>query len=473
MSDFYKLTDSILVEYVKYNEVKDEPLAVKYPEVSGNYLSLSEGICVVKDGRYYNRRYIFSDNFQDTFNGMTTNVSMSNTVMSTKINGGKFIDPNFSGEPCYLDIDNKFTPTADMVYHSNERMYYDTVTLYFTRSGLNLSAYKGYVLEIRNVTTAEENDVILASIRLDADTRYILCPKPEVIDGKLYVKKIVLRIPSVAYIAEDPDIESFRNACTVNDLNNSYNKISLIGITNKIVSDGIFTNYDTEVITAANVVTRTISDIGLDVKPSGFGEYFEINTLVNDGRSQLSDLFRSKYDSFVLDYEITLKEHYIAERTYDVNSLETSRVNVIKHFDIGDVSDETEECDEQIIYRPVLKTHNTVSFDINVTLKITSVSDGSIYTYNASCSYGTGEGENVSNYGKRIKAYISSSANLLSVNVFNKRDKSDEMKPVLQNSSVTSINRKATTVEIASFIETADIQVSVSDVNVSDITLND
>jgi hypothetical protein len=231
--------------------------------------------------------------------------------------------------------------------------------------------------------------------------------------------------------------------------------------------------YDTEVITAANVVTKTISDIGLDVKPSGFGEYFEINTLVNDGRSQLSDLFRSKYDSFVLDYEITLKEHYIAERTYDVDSLETSRVNVIKHFDIGDVSDETEECDEQITYRPVLKTHNTVSFDINVALKITSVSDGSIYTYNASCSYGTGEGENVSNYGKRIKAYISSSANLLSVNVYNKRDKSDEMKPVLQNSSVTSINRKATTVEIASFIETADIQVSVSDVNVSDITLND
>jgi len=464
---FFKLTNSILLEYIPWSDMADETLSIKYPEIIGRHLSMNR-TCVVEDYKYYKSKYIFIDDFQTDFESMTTNCSKSNTVFSMETNKGSFIDAGFDKEVCYLDIDRDFTNTRNMKYSSNEVMNFDTIILHFTRSGLDLSGYKSYIFEIKNYTTLEENNLVFASVLLNADSKYILNARPECIDGKLYVKKMVFRIPSVSYLNDADTLKNFRGFLKPNDLNGSYCKASLLGVKNISVQGGIYNVYNTEFISAANITELRNRDIALELGHAQTGEYFVLRSVANDGSIEMSDYLRSQNDSFIMDYKLTLTEYYVSDSSIEVLSKVTDSVEYVKSFDIA-VDDNT--CNEEIFYRPTLKMNNAYYFVLSCEMTLTSVSDGNSSVFNATYEYGRDNGENVSIYGKNIRPYINKSSNLLSVNVYNKRKKDDEMMPVLQVNSTASLNQKATTVNISSFIESTDILVSVSDVTTQDITI--
>ena len=463
MSEFYQLTDSILIEYISYDEFEDKKLAIEYPDIEGNFLQ-ETSLCIVED-LYNKNKYVFSNDYQVSFDEMTTNVCKTNTILSVTANGSRFVNPQFNDEEIpYTDVDNKLSLR---ILPYTEKIYYDTVILRFTRSGLDFNQYKSYIIEVMNTIGYSQN-TILASVLLNADTKYILDSQPEIINGKLYVKRIPIRIPSIKNTSE-----SYIKSIFDYDVANSYNKISIVGISS-IIDENTFTFYNTEYIKSVNAIINTDTDISLDIKESAEGEFFEISTIVNDGEQELSDYFRGKNDNFQIEYQIRLIEHYLDEdiTNYDVYAKETDRKYIMREYDIA-LSDEYQECNELILYRPVLKKYNVISFDIEVKMTITSISDNNSKVYTSAISYGTEESEYVSSYGKRIKPYISDSSNLLKVNVYNKRQKSDEMMPILQNTAVTSINKKATNVEVTSFIEAINIKVAVSDVSVSDITIEE
>lgn len=486
-SSYYQITDEILIEYVHYDlgstTEGDVSLGWNFPNFTGYILDIDAYITksrldMVKD-KWNDSNYVFLDEYED--DNPITNNHKGNVVFPINASQSLYIEPAFKKEIPYTRMDSvHFTKPSDMnidcsLWDENETdVWYDEVIVHFTSSKYMMS-YEGLILNCY-VRDALNKIVNLSSICLDKKTDLYIESTPLMIGSKLYTKNYKFRIPSVDWMLNSKYGKAFTEVITDKNMLscNSPVTFSLVGIIDTFVDNG-YVHYDTEEIKSIAMPYKDTHDnLSIEVKKASDGDYFTLKPIVDGGSVQFSDYLSSLGGNFTVIHDISLVEYYIDDtRKNKIASKVTHKEYFVVATELeGDSITNAEMFDEEICYRPVLKTRNTYYFIIQDTLRIYDNGDNTTIVKTGNVKYGDKDDESVGIYGKYIQPITTLTSQLLRVNVYNKRTDMDLDSVTIKNTNVGKIDAQNNNYQITSFIDSRNIAISSQNVTVSDVDKN-
>lgn len=490
MSDYttryYQLTSDILIEY-NYATETGVGCKLEVGELGDN--------SIITNSTPYMKFYLINNNYGGI------NLNTSNFVTPTNNSQTSFVklqhrmglnsvfsapnDTNISIKPFqYITDGNSYT------------MDFDKIRFHFTSKNF-MGDYDGLVFQTY-VYDKQKNKVCFMSFRLSRTDNFVMNDDPMLINQKFYTSYIDVKIPSIYKI-----LKSYNDGfSTSRDSNGvvyetlkdklgiyfSYDQLmantpivfNLFGIKHEIVKNG-FTYLLTENITKVSIPSKdSYEDLYVDISEATDGDYFNIQTKVSDGTS-FSDYIYSmgnNINNYVVLHELKLIEHWV---TYD-NVLKDS-VTHSQQYMINTSTSYTDEHEQTITlvneetldapmtFRPICKYGSRCfKFTIEDTLKLINTSDSTTIIKKGSYTY-----NNPSRYGKRMNQ-INLTETPSIINVYNKRidgDVTDNNAIRITNGSGTAPKIETTTQNITSFIEGANIVVSIQQVPASAVESGD
>lgn len=516
-SRYFQLTQDILLEY-KYANIEaertsgDHSLGFEGTLFTGEILDINkfpttrditningnENCLGMMSNGYNDQNYIFGlydeskvNNGKVDYRTYRTNNWYGNLVVPINKTETKYINTNIhydEDEEKYIganDYNTKLTSTGNLDINAGSwekdeytDIVFDTITLHFL-GGKYMNSFEGFILNTY-VYDKKKTKINLSSILLKPSDTLFLHSNPLMVADKIYTSFIQFRIPSVNYISTYWDGFNYNNLDiptgqfrpgekllkAISTYDQSDNKgfglqdnapiyFSVKGIKNSYTKDGD-RYYNVEEIANVAIPNKdTYNKISVDIREAKDGcEYFEIRTVVNDGKNgskSFSDYLYELDDNFSVVHEIHLTEYYLDEDQFG-KPLVRSRVTHREYFasgvdfnEYGELNDDN-LFDQPILYRPVLLTNNTWYFTITDTLRIINNTDETTIVKTGSLSYGKEKSQNVHRYGKKMQPIVDLNTQIIQANVYNKRQdrELDSVKLVASNTGFVGANAAST-----------------------------
>ncbi len=358
-SRFIQISEQILIEYVYTDQAAPTTFnTATYP------------IELMRDG-HTNGTYFFNTDSVSTTMGNYRDISAASiTADNTQY---VYLDTSI-GVP-YNDFDPLLTDSANLLqsFAPDLNVAYDTMRVHFV-AGFNFTGFDGIVFEAQ----APRRDGVMlnfASINFLKTDTPVFNPDPLLLGDKLYATYIEWRVPSLYFMnnvftTADPNGLAYKITEGQGFIGTPPITLKASGIYETIV-DNAYSFYNMQEINSVSILSRDIySNLYAEVKEADDGDYFTLHGMVTG--SSLSNFIaqlNSSGGNYVVFYEIAVIE----------------QVGTIFSTTSTQVFTQTQNFDEPILYRPIIKNANTaVSFKINLSMRLFNKADSTQIIKNAS-----------------------------------------------------------------------------------------
>lgn len=491
MSDYttryFQLTSDILIEYNYATEAGTDGKI--NAEDLGQNTVITNPVPYMK---FYliNKNYAGINLYENNF-VIPTNNSQTSFVKLLHYDGGV---PVFT-PPVKLNVEMK-----EFNYQTDGNSYaltFDKIRFHFS-SGNYMKGYDGLIFQCY-VYDKNKNKICLMSFNLSRKDDLTMNQDPMIINQRRYTSYIDVRIPSTYKILrsynENPNTNSTSDSIVYNtfktnlDILNSTKQLmvntplcfNVFGVKHEMETAG-FTYYLTENIASISIPSKdTYGDVYVDISEAKDGDYFNIQVKISDGTSFSDYIYRmdDNPDVYVILHQIKLIEHVV---TYN-NSL-VEKITHTQQYMVNATSSYLDEHENKVIdintdlldnpvsYRPVCKYGSRCfKFTIEDTLKIINTFDNTTIVKTGSYTY-----DNPARYGKKMNQINLTDIPSI-VNVYNKRTDMDVDADThtirITNSGSVGPKIETTQQNITSFIEGANIVVSVQQVPAKYVEMDD
>lgn len=492
MIRYYQLTPEILLEYICDGEPKLNEDGIK-----GNKKDIFDDntSTTLLKSNAFGTKYLFFRKETGGFN------SLSNLVLPLNATETQFVVAKSEYQKFYdkLNASNRFSSKSgsgyiyeDTNYDENIRLNngsdsddsdsddnngscdvrYDKCIVHFTSRNF-FGNYDSLIFQTY-VYMNNKNKLYFASFLFKKTSDLKMKAEHFLYNGKLYTTQIDFDIPSISAIFSQKNVD-FNNALKsqgVNLLENTPIGINVYGVSGSVLGIDNYVKLKTHKINSVSIpyVYNKLDEIYIDIKESDVGDYYIIQTKMGSGYSSFVDYITHMGEDirkYVIMHELSLKEVWVEN-----NGVSHSEITH-KEFHIIDVNEDDENVEiemrfkESIKYRPICvnsgRGYKAIIMD---TLKVINTVDSSAYEVTSSLDI-----DNPYKYGNRLMRLGIKNESRPIVNVYNKKA-SDEKNT---GSNGISLSRgggfvvENNTQNITSFIECANIGVSILELSPEDI----
>lgn len=470
---YFQLTPDILIEYSYATETGDE-CRVNVNSMGDNYIIENENPYI---------KFYMIDEESTHKNGI--NLGASNFVIPTNKSETTFIKLKKSKLPTKTNqkvsengVDYKYFSYGDTVSSS---IYFDKLRFHFTGKDF-FGEYESLIIQAYVFNKAKQKLGLMSFIFSRTDN-IVINQAPMMINQRYYVSYFDIKLPSTYMLLKQYDergrytndayttlMREFEISGGVNEMMiNTPISFNLYGVRYSLEKDGN-TYYKTENISSVTIPSKDIyDDVYVDIDEANDGDYFEIKVKVSDGTSFSDYIYNldERPDAYIILHELSLIEHYVSLDNKIIDEVTHTEQFIINGYvEDGDDYDINENnLDKTMLYRPVCKYGSMCfKFTIEDNLKIINIHDNTIMVKRGTLTY-----ENPAKYGKKMNQ-INLTETPPTINVFNKRTDMDvdmDLNMIkITNGDGGSFGPRieTTTQNITSFVESANILVSIQQI---------
>ena len=427
------------------------------PTVTGNYEYKVDGYTggSIVVGNVANPLFATPD--EDTGNSIITGSGTIERYHAVNVNENKY---------ALLDNVNNFIDSADWSGSNSSdllasqtqasaninKIKYDKVRLHL-RSGYSFSArgYEGFLFEVKTDRTNGVENFLTQTVYLNTSSFEIKNPRPFILSETLYNNFIEIKVPTLVNQEDAAFEDTFYddgNGESNLDPTSNYNvSFKLIDrVENNASVDYIYSGEETNFTIARE---DEFQDFIVTVQEASDGDYFEIfgekDNSIGDFSAYILNRITTSSDDISVIYDIVVNEQVGTSYT------ETYSTSITQ----------TQDFDEPIIFRPVIKNaNNSASFILDITMRIYNQTDNTQIVKRGSLI-----SNNPAKYGKKMmKVNINSTANL--TRVYNTLPDLQATRNTAQvlNASLP----KAQVKYVPAFTERVDVTVNAMDAIIED-----
>ena len=400
---------------------------------------------------------LFATPDEDTGNSIVTGSGTIERYHAVNVNENKY---------ALLDNVNNFIDSADWSGSNSSdllasqtqasaninKIKYDKVRLHL-RSGYSFSArgYEGFLFEVKTDRTNGVENFLTQTVYLNTSSFEIKNPRPFILSETLYNNFIEIKVPTLVNQEDAAFEDTFYddgNGESNLDPTSNYNvSFKLIDrVENNTSVDYIYSGEETNFTIARE---DEFQDFIVTVQEASDGDYFEIfgekDNSIGDFSAYILNRITTSSDDISVIYDIVVNEQIGTSYT------ETYSTSITQ----------TQDFDEPIIFRPVIKNaNNSASFILDITMRIYNQTDNTQIVKRGSLI-----SNNPAKYGKRMmKVNINSTANL--TRVYNTLPDLQATRNTAQvlNASLP----KAQVKYVPAFTERVDVTVNAMDAIIED-----
>lgn len=298
----------------------------------------------------------------------------------------------------YLDTSSwEGTNSAGLVpvtIPSNE-IYYDTIRLHL-RTGFSFGArgYDGFLFQVKTPRLSGIENYLTSIVYKNSSNFEIQNPNPFVLSGVSYSKFIEIKVPSLVNMFDNNLNLDFQDAFYADHTLGGYDVLDSsagYGINFKLI-DQIIDIAGIEYADVSHGIELTLpqedefQDIVGVIEEAADGDYFTLYGIKDGSQNEFEDYIITRQNNSGDDITVF----------HDIEIRELLGLSYEKTFSTTFV--QTEEYDQPIIFRPVIKNSNVASaFLINYILRIYNETDNTQIVKQSTLIY-----NNPAKYGKRI-----------------------------------------------------------------------
>ena len=442
-SKYIQLSDKILMEYEYFNISEATSAEIKEYQRKYNGTVYSN----VKN----NLRYFVNNDFCKIMqNDFTTDNSYycqyaNNVYISRNDNNRNIItaeDYMNNSEEYYIYEEGSSSGNGGASYN---KIKCDKVKIYFT-SSYNIESDKEYAISI--YSNCLNCKCVYASFMLN-DFKNI--PTPFLIGEKLYTKMIEFYVPSMDYI------ENIKNIFGIDIHSKPTINISL----SKIFKEDYAYNsskFQTLIETASTSIATNDQYSTVYAKIEEIDDYFVLEGCTKNTWKTFSDFIADlpgTVNDYILMHDITVNE-LVMEDSYDNYNWKVTTHNIIT---------QTDDFDEPVLFRPILKYDNCIGCVIDYTLRIYCQLNNTQIIKRS-----TFQNFNFAKYGKKM---IKINLGLVppQVNVYNKLDNDLSTINIVNYNNGINIQQDKIfkTTYITSFKDRLNVKASIAPVKIENV----
>jgi hypothetical protein len=277
---------------------------------------------------------------------------------------------------------------------SNE-IYYDTIRLHL-RTGFSFGArgYDGFLFQVKTPRLSGIENYLTSIVYKNSSNFEIQNPNPFVLSGVSYSKFIEIKVPSLVNMFDNNLNLDFQDAFYADHTLGGYDVLDSsagYGINFKLI-DQIIDIAGIEYADVSHGIELTLpqedefQDIVGVIEEAADGDYFTLYGIKDGSQNEFEDYIITRQNNSGDDITVF----------HDIEIRELLGLSYEKTFSTTFV--QTEEYDQPIIFRPVIKNSNVASaFLINYILRIYNETDNTQIVKQSTLIY-----NNPAKYGKRI-----------------------------------------------------------------------
>lgn len=277
---------------------------------------------------------------------------------------------------------------------SNE-IYYDTIRLHL-RTGFSFGArgYDGFLFQVKTPRLSGIENYLTSIVYKNSSNFEIQNPNPFVLSGVSYSKFIEIKVPSLVNMFDNNLNLDFQDAFYADHTTGGYDVLDSsagYGINFKLI-DQIIDIAGIEYADVSHGIELTLpqedefQDIVGIIEEAADGDYFNLYGVKDGSRDEFADYILTRQNNSGDDITVF----------HDIEIRELLGLSYEKTFSTTFV--QTEEYDQPIIFRPVIKNSNVASaFLINYILRVYNETDNTQIVKQSTLIY-----NKPSKYGKRI-----------------------------------------------------------------------
>lgn len=496
MIRYYQLTPEILLEYVCDGEPKINEDGIKgnekdiYDDNSSTILLKSNAfdtkyLCFKKESEGLNSisNLVLPLNATETqfvivkseYQNFYSKLNASNRFSSKNGSGYIYEDTNYDVNIRENDGSDSDSDDSDSDSDGSDgscKVKYDKCIVHFTSRNF-FGNYDSLIFQTY-VYLNNKNKLYFASFLFKKTSNLEMKAEHFLYNGKLYTTQIDFDIPSVSAIFSKKNV-AFNKALksqSVDLLENTPIGINIYGVSGSIKGIDNYVKLKTHKINSIAIpyVYNKLDEIYIDIAESNVGDYYIIQTKMGNGYSSFVDYINHMGEDirkYVIMHELCLKEVWVENNGVSHSEITHKELHII------DVNDDDEDIEiemrfkENIKYRPIcINSGMGYKAIIMDTLKVINTVDNSSYEVTGSLDI-----DNPYKYGNRLMRLGIKNESRPIVNVYNK--KSSDEKNVGSNGISLSKGGgfvvENNTQNITSFIECANIGVSIIELSPEDI----